>query len=87
MQTMTTDFSGTYDYPAEEARLVAESFRMYWDECGVCEYTQDEIAQKIIKERAHWVKVFGTDEQGQADLKRFAEVFNAVIYPLSKIEF
>ena len=78
MQTMTTDFSGTYDYPAEEARMVVESWQDWANE-----YTPDQLAAMIIKERAHWVKVFGTDEQGQADLKRFAEVFNASIYPLS----
>ncbi len=77
--TLTTDFSGTYDYPAAEAKAVAESFKEYFDGS----YTADEINQRIVKERLHWLKVFGTDAQGIADMARFSEVFNAAIFPLS----
>ncbi len=42
-------------------------------------YPIDEIHQDIIKERAHWVKVFGADDQGLEDMRRFSEVFNSII--------
>lgn len=74
MNTNTTDFTGTYDYPATEAELVVKSFLEYWPD-----YTNDEIIQRVIKERDHWLKVFGNDEQGKADMKRFCQVFNDTI--------
>lgn len=70
--TFTTDFTGTYDWPAEEAIAIVQHIR---DAIADGE-SIDYIHQQIIKERQHWVKVFGLDEQGQADMNRFTEVFN-----------
>ena len=75
METMSKDFMGEYDYPAEEAHGEIESFQ------GMIEdgYSKAELHQRVIKTRLHWIKAFGQDEQGQADMKRFSEVFNAAM--------
>lgn len=67
--TLTHDFLGSYDWPAEEARGVANYYLETLDDC-------DDIAKSIERERPHWLKVFGDDPQGRADFARFCEVFN-----------
>lgn len=81
MNTTTTDFTGTYDWPAEEATAVSAVFSE--DIKDGYYKSPDHLHQAIIKERNHWMKVFGSDAQGQADVKRFSEVFNSVVFPLS----
>lgn len=72
MTTITSDFSGTYDYPAEEA--VAEAF--FWRDAH-SDYTADELNTQAEKLRAHWTKAFGDDDQGREDMARFVQVFNS----------
>lgn len=73
--TQTTDFSGTYDWPEEEGRIAGE----YYLELISNGESVDYIHQQIMKDRAHWVKVFGTDEQGTADMRKFRETVNSMI--------
>lgn len=73
--TLTTDFSGTYDWPEEEGRIVGEHYLELLSEGE----SVDWIHQEIIKDRAHWVKVFGSDEQGIADMRKFRETVNSMI--------
>jgi len=75
MTTLATDISGTYDWPAEEAQAISENY-LFMAECG--DYSKDDLHQKIVKERTHWVKVFGSDAQGLKDMARFSEVFNSL---------
>lgn len=73
MSTITTDFLGSYDWPAEEAKAVSEIY-LFMADSG--DYSKDKLHQKVIKEREHWLKVFGNDDQGKEDMRRFSEVFN-----------
>lgn len=72
VSTMTRDFSGEYDYPLEEALTMAEHYKSLLSDGETLEYLQS----LTIKEKAYWLKSFGDDEQGKADLARFIEVFN-----------
>lgn len=65
-----------YSWPLEVSRPVVEWFQDAINNQG---YTIDELHQLVIRERAHWIKVFGTDEQGQSDMKIFADNFNKEI--------
>ena len=53
---MTTDFSGTYDYEAEEAR---SEFDFLMD--GAEDYTTEELHARVEKLSAHWKKVLDAD--------------------------
>ncbi len=75
ISTNTTDFLGTYDWPQEEGRILGEYYLELISE-GEC---VDYIHKQIMKDRAHWVKVFGTDEQGVADMTKFRETVNSMI--------
>lgn len=72
---MTTDFTGSYDWAEEEALIQAQNMLESFEE-GYYR-SQDELHQAIIKTRNHWIKVFGSDEQGFKDMQQFAEVFNS----------
>lgn len=74
MSTQTKDFTGSYDWPAEEAALEADSFAEY-----MSEYTLEQQYEQIAKLRAHWLKVFGADAQGAEDMARFCAAFNQKI--------
>lgn len=70
--TMTSDFTGTYDYPEVEAKEIAAGFLDY-----ISDHNNDEMIAIVAKERAYWLRIFGDDEQGRADMARFIEVFNS----------
>lgn len=73
----TKDFTGSYDWPTEEATAEASHF-IEMIEDGE---DQDYLCQQVIKTRQHWIKVFGTDEQGIADMSQFTKVFNDLLGP------
>lgn len=79
MSKLDRDFMGVYDWPAEEANILAEQYINLVSEGEEMDY----IHKLIIKDREHWVKVFGSDEQGKADMKRFSEVFNSKVFKLT----
>ena len=53
---LTTDCTGTYDYEASEAQSEFD----YLMELNL-DYTPEEMADKVIKLRAHWLKCLGAD--------------------------
>jgi len=63
----TTDFSGTYDYEAEEAN---HEFDYLFDPEN--DYTEEELLDRVEKLQAHWLKVLGADS-----FKDFAAQWNA----------
>ena len=75
MNTLTTDFSGTYDYPEEEAQELCRYYQSMID----AGYSIEELCQMAVRERKHWERAFGNDSQGHADMRRFVEVFNSDI--------
>lgn len=70
----TKDFTGTYSWPAEEAFGVASHYLKMLEDGESLEY----ILSLIPAEKAHWVKVFGSDEQGISDLAEFCAEFNRI---------
>lgn len=53
---LTTDFSGSYDYEAEEAR---SEFANMIEDRG--DYTDDELQARVERIAKHWRKVLDTD--------------------------
>lgn len=78
--SLTTDFTGTYDYEREEAKLIARSYCQDL-ECGYYENI-DQYQQDIIKERNHWLKILDTN--GMSD---FSDEFNKLTVEKCKAVF
>ncbi len=53
---LTVDYSGTYDYEAEEANQEFD----YLMECEA-DYTMEEMQAKVEKLQVYWLKVLGAD--------------------------
>lgn len=81
MTTNTHDFTGDYNWAEEEARgMIA-----YFEELLSEGHDRDYLCQLVIKERQHWLKVFGQDEQGKKDMQVLTDTFNK--YFAEKINF
>lgn len=71
-------YQGEVSWPVEEAILEANHFE---EIMSYNEYSNDELCQRVIKLRQHWIKVFDND----ADMKEFSHEFNSRI--ADKINF
>lgn len=63
--------SAIVNWPEDEARVEAESMLEYSSE-----YSHDEMHQKIIKLRQHWIHVFADVEL----MNRFTHEFNRIAF-------
>jgi hypothetical protein len=75
----TTDFSGPYDYEAEEAggvaSIIAEDIRDGYIE------TIEELSQRVEGEIKHWAKFDGLD------MVTFGRVFDSIVEPIARAKF
>jgi len=72
MSTLTTDFTGTYCWPTEEAEHAARSLH---EQAESDSLSREQVSELMAKELAHWRTVFGNNEQGIEDYTRFKVVF------------
>lgn len=68
--SLNSDFTGTYCWPSEEARLEAAYFREIFEECD-----KTELEEQKSRIRSHWARVFDDPQ----DLATFCRVFNSCI--------
>jgi hypothetical protein len=69
MSSTTSDFTGTYNYGAEEARLEAEFFM----DC-LTNYTDEENKTRLSRLVAHWSHVLD-----KSDMDDFVEEWNVIV--------
>lgn len=69
------------NWPIEEAQAEAEYFIEYSHE-----KTPDENHRSLIALRTHWIAVFGMNEQGEHDMKRFSAEFNRLVQGLGHFD-
>ena len=74
------------NWPAEEAQISAgEYLESVKEGCYIPGSAALQIA--LDKDRSHWTKVFGEDEQGLQDLALYADTFNALCFTTLLIKF